>query len=226
MPNTPIVGLPYPSGTAAPAGHLQVENLARQVEQWVVFRFQDAADRNTSLQGVETDGMVCYLKDRDVLQVRKNGSWVSLVDANTGVQVSAEQSLVTETWSSTAGTESPSGGERIQVGITVPESGLLMVTLNAIIKVTGNNQTAWVTFRVKTDPTATPTGGQTIIDAKRANSAFSDSQGYSSGSWTRVVNVGANRAGQTVYVALFQQVGASNDQGQAIARSLTVVQVR
>ena len=225
MANTPILGLPYPLGSNPPAGNLQIENLARQSELWMVYRFADAADRNSTLAGVEVDGMVCYLKDRDVLQVRKGGSWTTLVDDSMGLQSSAEQSNVTETWSSTAGTETPSGGEKIQVASVVPDSGLLLVMLSSIIRVGGNNQTAWVGFRVKT-VTGDPSGAQTLIDVKRANSAFSATVNYTSGGWQRVVNVGANRAGQTVYTALFQQVGANGDQGQALSRSLTVIPVR
>ena len=225
MANTPLLGLPYPLGSNAPAGHLQVESLARASELWMVYRFADAADRNATLSGVEVDGMVCYLKDRDVLQVRKGGSWTTLIDAASGIQSSAEASLVTETWSSVAGTETPSGGEKVQVQSVVPESGLLLVQLSSIIRVGGNNQTAWVTFRVKT-VSGDPTAGQTLIDAKRANSAFSTTSNYTSGSWQRVVDVGANRAGQTVYTALFQQVGSNGDQGQALSRSLTVIPVR
>lgn len=229
MASTPLVGLPYPLGTDPPAGAPQMEALARQSEKWFVYRFDSAAQRDSVLSaGIVANGMVAYLRDVDRLTLRKAGNWVTLIDSTMGTSTQADQSGTNETWSSTGGTETPSGGlsTRVQTSIVVPDSGLLLVTVSAQLKVDNNSGSAQVGFRVKTVASENPSGAQIVVDYNINRSVLSESTNFNTGAWTDVVNVGAGRAGQTVYVALVQATSAANRQGTAKSRSLTVIGVR
>lgn len=76
--NTTIQALPYSLGTDNPKTiDDTMKSLAQAIEKKLCMSFLSASDRDTKV-GTPVDGMVCYLQDTDVLQLRRAGAWVQI----------------------------------------------------------------------------------------------------------------------------------------------------
>lgn len=86
---TPNQGVPYPDYAMLPDVSTDLHAAIIPLEARSVMRFTNAADRTAKLTGnyPVVDGMVSYLQDTDVLEVRANGAWKTIGTLYSGSQV-------------------------------------------------------------------------------------------------------------------------------------------
>jgi hypothetical protein len=94
VPNTVINGFPYPANSDAPAGPLQVQNLANAIDTRAVPRFSTAAARNAAITS-PVDGMMATVGGFPTFY--RTGQWRGVVTTSATQQTFFNTTISTTT---------------------------------------------------------------------------------------------------------------------------------
>lgn len=165
-------------------------------------------------------GLICIRSSDDAMFFSDGAIWVRVTDNTDSRNAVDTFNGAIVTTSNTSGSYNPGGaGEPINVDFVVPDSGKAIITVCATMSIAGSGN-------VYFGSEVTVIGGATVVSWAGAQSARHQLANPAASSWTRMVNCGTNRAGQTLRCHGVHAVSVGSSEGTFNSRQITVQPVR
>lgn len=150
---TPMGSLPYPEASDVADVPAHVQSLAEAIDGRTVLRYPDAATRDARITS-PVGGMVVWLDNPGKLYHRVGSQWAPVTPPSVHKAVAGGGTTVSTTYVETLSTSA----DPMSVTFTAPPTGVVIVTVNAVMYNSTAGGSAWMSAVVRQGTTVVSGG--------------------------------------------------------------------